>query len=752
VDAIEFKRIVTAFADTPAAIDLTKGELILQVQDTVIGAQVHLKEGLLYVDEGDGDIVGEQWIVRRLARLPLLADRILNYIPPEPNFVTPRALFLDQLEKAPTEQEIEVPNALEGVRDVLSERLGGSTSILYLTSDAGEGKTTLINQLARSQAEAYKEKKTDWLLLPITLGGRPFLRFDDVIVGALVNRFRFQFLYYETFVELVRLGVIVPAFDGFEEMFIESGTGEAVSALSNLLGRLRSAGNLLVSARKAYFEYKSFDTQAKLFDSLEAGAVTFSRIALRRWDREHFLAYAQRRKVRQPAELYDAVSRRFDTNHPLLTRAVLVRRLLDVVGESDLNELLNKLGDAPHDYFAQFVDAIIEREVSQKWIDRSGDAARPLITSNEHHALLSLLAREMWVTNTETLREDVLEMLAELFSEERQKGVVISRQIKERIKQHALLITPEPGKSLYAFDHEEFRNFFLGEALAKDLLAHSDSDVLIVLRSGPLPQPALDSACHFLAASKTKATAIVQSLVKICQSDGPASFTRENAGGLIIRLVDSLVIAGLTLANVTFPMSALDDRRLSGLLFEECYFQPTSLLRAQLSSCTFRRCVFERLELGNQKITNTELVDCQVHMVFGSGQDSPIFAPDEINSLLVQAGFKVNVTAAEVKHIEIDLEPALVRTERVLRTFLRATVVSENVLRLRLGQKANDFFDQDVAWLLKSGVLSEVPYKGSARQRMFKLDVPMQSIKHALTQCHGRFDTFLELINKSFVR
>src|SRR5439155_5933768 len=101
--------------------------------------------------------------------------------------------------------------------------------------------------------EAYRDKKTDWLLLPITLGGRPFLRFDDVIIGALVNRFRFQVLYYETFVELVRLGVIVPAFDGFEEMFIESGTGEAVSALSNLLGRLRSAGNLLVSARKAYF-------------------------------------------------------------------------------------------------------------------------------------------------------------------------------------------------------------------------------------------------------------------------------------------------------------------------------------------------------------------------------------------------------------------------------------------------------------------------------------------------------------------
>jgi len=40
-----------------------------------------------------------------------------------------------------------------------------------------------------------------------------------------MNRFRFQLLYFEALVELVRMGFIVLALDGFEEMFIERASG-----------------------------------------------------------------------------------------------------------------------------------------------------------------------------------------------------------------------------------------------------------------------------------------------------------------------------------------------------------------------------------------------------------------------------------------------------------------------------------------------------------------------------------------------
>jgi len=106
-----------------------------------------------------------------------------------------------------------------------------------------------------------------------------------VIVAALVNRLRFPFLYYESFIELVRLGVLVPALDGFEEMFIENVAGDAVSALGNLMRELRSSGAALIAARKAYFEFSRLETQARLFDTLAGSSVTFARLALQRWDR-----------------------------------------------------------------------------------------------------------------------------------------------------------------------------------------------------------------------------------------------------------------------------------------------------------------------------------------------------------------------------------------------------------------------------------------------------------------------------------
>ena len=55
---------------------------------------------------------------------------------------------------------------------------GGTCSVLYLTADAGEGKTTLISQLAHAQAKRFRKRDSDWLLVPISLAGKPFLRFD----------------------------------------------------------------------------------------------------------------------------------------------------------------------------------------------------------------------------------------------------------------------------------------------------------------------------------------------------------------------------------------------------------------------------------------------------------------------------------------------------------------------------------------------------------------------------------------------
>ena len=210
----DFKRIVTCFADRVDDVDTHHGELLVQIRDETITARLHQRADGLIVEENGELTLATSWIVNRLARVPLLADRILSYVLPPPHFVNPSGQLLDRPDQASSDEDSYQENVVETLTKTLGRRWADTTDVVYLTSDAGEGKTSLIEFLAVKQAEAYKAKRSDWLLVPIPLGGRTFLRFDDVVVSALVNRLRFQLLYYDAFLELVRLGVLVPAFDG----------------------------------------------------------------------------------------------------------------------------------------------------------------------------------------------------------------------------------------------------------------------------------------------------------------------------------------------------------------------------------------------------------------------------------------------------------------------------------------------------------------------------------------------------------
>ena len=76
----------------------------------------------------------------------------------------------------------------------------------------------------------------------------------------------------------------------------------------------------------------------------------------------------------------------------------------------------------------------------------------------------------MWVNSSESLKDSVLDLIAEMFAEQNGFDIQTSRQIKERIKQHALIVRADPNNRNYSFDHEEFYEFFLGIAIANNIL------------------------------------------------------------------------------------------------------------------------------------------------------------------------------------------------------------------------------------------------------------------------------------------
>ena len=291
----ELKRILAAFVNDPSELDFKAGRIVAQVQNDLIDVLLKTdpQSGELFIEDGDTKFTPRNWILRRVARLELLADRILNDTAETLAFVRPGGMLRGDLTSNDADKELVVSDACASLQDTLSNPVAATTSVLYLTSDAGEGKTTLINHVARHQATLCKSRTSNWLLLPIPLGGKTFLRFDDVVIGTLSNRLRFNRYFFDGFLELVRLGAVVPAFDGFEEMFVEGHSGEAISALGSLVDALDSQGSLVVAARKAFFEFNSFRTQARLFDSIGDRSASFSRLKIERWGESQFLEYGK---------------------------------------------------------------------------------------------------------------------------------------------------------------------------------------------------------------------------------------------------------------------------------------------------------------------------------------------------------------------------------------------------------------------------------------------------------------------------
>lgn len=751
-----FKSIVATFADPGSEIIFDRHRMMFPINGDVVDAGISSRFGDIYVDEGAGEISASRWIVERLAKLQLLSSRILEQIPSHPNFVSPAADLLPTLESRPDGQAFHVADALNEALSALDTKSPLETTVLYVTSDAGEGKTSLINAAARKQAKEFSEGRANWLLVPIILGGRHFLRFDDITVGALQNKYRFPFLYYNSFLALVRMGVIVPAFDGFEEMFVENSSGEALSAMGILVGALNSTGAVVVAARKAYFEFENLRSQEKLYDTISSYSVGFSKLELNRWEQTQFLQYCSNRNLKNADEIYQRVADRLGADHSLLTRPVLVRRLVDIAQQSSsLENFIEKIHASGSDFFSVFVRSIIEREANEKWIDRSGEMGATLITVEEHCELLSLIAVNMWESRIEYLKQDHLDVVAEYFCELKRKSSLQAQQVRDRIRGHALLVASSDISLAIEFDHDEFRQYFLGDGLARIVLPlnkSATSETLSVLRRGILPE---NSQFEFIRSVKRegqgKILEVAQFLASISKLDGQASYTKENCGNLVLRLISEIDSKGLVLEDMVFGVDSIRDCKLENVIFINCYFSHSSYEFTEIISCQFENCTFGQLRIYmSTKLHNNSFVSCAIDSIRIEDSALEIWEPNAIQLFLEKqnSSFKNGEPAEAVDVESLSMDERLVSVEKLLRYFMRSTHISESVIKIKLGDRGQTFIDYTLPDLVSTKVVEEIENRGSGQQRRFKLGRPLQSLNTHLAGAQGSYEKFISGFNK----
>lgn len=746
----EFKSIISTFSDPGTEILIDKSNILFSVNGNDIEVSATDKQGEIFIDDGTGLVSAPSWIIKRLAKLPLLASRLEEMIPSNDFFVSPSANILDSLEESSSDVPINTDNTLDKTLEILSNKNPFESKVLYITSDAGEGKTSLINEMARKQAKAFNEKKADWLLVPIPLGGRHFLRFDDITVGALQNRYRFPHLYYDSFLALVRMGVIVPAFDGFEEMFVENSSGEALSAMGMLVGTLNSKGTVVIAARKAYFEFENLKTQEKLYDSIGDFSVSFGKVELQRWTKNKFLQYCNKKGIDEPEKIYNGISERITPEHSLLTRAVLVEKLVDIASENSFESFIQKIQASGADFFSTFIHGIIEREANDKWLDRSGDVNSPLLSVDEHCELLSFVAISMWESHVDYLKIDLLEFASDYFCESKRKTSLQEQQIRERLKGHALLVPSPNLKSAIEFDHDEFRFFFLGEGLAeqlKPLTGSAEAEVLATLRKGMLPE---HSQLAFIRAinrdKELNPIEIANFLFQVGMLDRQASYTQENCTSLILKLINKLDASDLNLKKLTFGINSLRDCNLKNVTFSNCYFSPSSLETTTLEGCLFQNCQFGQLRIfKSTKINKNSFNECEIESIRLVEKSLDIWNPEAIKIQLKHLGVIFPITQednlesnSKIQTIDEELD----HINKLLRYFMRSTHIGESIIRLKLGSCSHTFIENILPELVKIGMLCEIENRGRSEQHRFKLGFTLEKINKSISIAEGSYSEF----------
>ncbi|WP_020564197.1 hypothetical protein [Methylosarcina fibrata] len=136
MDINEFRRILTAFADEPSDVDIRAGRVVAQIRDDVIDATVRYSMGedrQLSIVENGQEYSARSWIIKRVARLPQLADRIITNteVAAKSPFVTPSGLISPDLSEG-DEADEKVNDVVETLLKQVTNAVPGATSVLYL--------------------------------------------------------------------------------------------------------------------------------------------------------------------------------------------------------------------------------------------------------------------------------------------------------------------------------------------------------------------------------------------------------------------------------------------------------------------------------------------------------------------------------------------------------------------------------------------------------------------------------------------
>lgn len=582
-----------------------------------------------------------------LSKMILQASQDRIYIPT-------KAIIMDDNDREPK-------NAIELINTIVMEDVPSATRIIMATGDAGAGKTRVLQELVKHQAELYKTGQTSVLYLYVNAQGRALARLAEALATELQD-LRAQLTYHGVAV-LVRLGILVLVIDGFDELLGVNGYDDAFSSLSVFIEELDGMGQIIASARSTYYE-EEFVSRAASESSLGGQIWMQVPIKVCDWTDDEYTSYIKHEidklgELDKSEELHCEIDKAFKgSNETLKSKPLFIAKAVELIIDGVRLE-------EGRDLLTQLVDAYIEREKSEKLLDRN---ERSLLTKEQIESLFLAIAEEMWNLETRELDRKSIRDIAEyvLFTHEIDKS--IQKIVIERIPTLAFL-TPGERHGSVTFEHEIFFSVFLAKVISEKLSGKDDVLRLLLGRSilpSEVSEIVIKEKSYEEEDEKSVVAEILSILNQVSAKEGfRAEQVKQNSGRIVASALKwvcgkTSAIYNLAIENVVFPGGDLKGVKLEEAKIENVYFRRTDLSQTEIVKSYATNTIFEEVILSTET-TKLEIegVEPSEHIygirVMKNGSVEKEYDPDVIREVLVQIGTIIG-EAEEISRWEVTPE------------------------------------------------------------------------------------------------
>src|SRR6185312_7088432 len=383
VDLSEVRADLAAFADDDDEVIVEKtGQCLFERAGREIAFTILVDENERTLVEIEGErMTYRRFLVHHLAQLPTLAERILSKRQPVPAYVDSTGALDSPSEATRRDSALALLEAESTVAPAFVSR------VVFLTADAGQGKTALLRQFQQDQAQRFLRAESGYVFWHVDLQGRQLLRLSEALMGDL-GELRVSGLWMPAIVRLLRHKALVLAIDGFDELAAEQGGSDALGAFAVLVQQMDGRGTIVAASRRTFFDTDDYVRRARLFSRVGAADCEFAQISLKPWGEPEGRTYLsgvriEGRAFENAGTSYQCIVDELGSpDHPMLTRPFLLAQVARGLLLYDMapGEFIRGM-DEPLRGVGAVIEAFVEREVAEKW--KQKDTGEPFLDKEQ---------------------------------------------------------------------------------------------------------------------------------------------------------------------------------------------------------------------------------------------------------------------------------------------------------------------------------------------------------------------------------